>query len=1295
MKRISGKRYGLLAVIAIALAMMLGAMQVAYAAPTSITTHDADEILSALQSDGDVAITLDADVYKEINKLPKDQLIWCQLGSGKKSIDLAGHDLEVSVNNHYHHVEWITLLDGVSTEPDNVADSLYMFDIPSGAALTIDDSSGNNDGEIMFNGYMHAAANGALGTQSGNYDNSSVLYRNVFLVSGGDLVFNGGEIETRSKEQYVSPGRSYDHVIGPGFSGDVWQQVNCVGITMDSGTTTINGGVIRGRGFCYMYSAPFEHGAWYLSKFVRSAAIMANGGDLVINDGTFEGKGGSNVLFINGADSVVVRAGSFGTHKLDKILVPYYTDGEGSGTGAPRYAASGYGTVGLDASYLDSAAVNVEVGGSVISTSEWDADHLDSSKDVTLTPKTNGKLKLTDGRNYNEIEGRELVWDGTSECNIIMSVDMYFDDYPWLKSYWVAVAESTKSNPEGTSPTIYMGGQKITDSTAAPVEKTVGYNSSYPQVQTIIDNGGTGSLSFDLRDLKPDGVGEGESFIVDFILAQNLQPYETGGYTQYYNCTRTIVVTIAPTNPEITVQPEGVYEDDTSKTTTYLSACATGATEAWYVEEWPIYRVLEADFDLATGYCTLEVPLSNVGSYYTCYFRNDYATVASDTVCVRYALNTGIVTTDTEVLLYTESLGGELIITGDLVGAFNSVEPFSRSVTWYKDGSPLSEDSRVHTIASTPHLRIDNPKLGDAGVYQAEVTLDLNGETCTFKSGTFTVTVVDGANPYGITRIDLYGIGKPHLGDIAPSIADVTTGDDRYGVDSLRWNSYPNGAEVVLSVPESFYEAEFKAADGYHFEYNTLHESKYGIPVYVDGVQVGWADKYGPGQDTVAKFSYTYFPVTLTPSSGLEEIVIEVVPGGGIDDELKSVKHFTNYGLVEADAESIASNFSAADLPSWASLDADGNLTGTVPADALPGKVHSKLNYKLSTPTGTTATISSGITFVILSEVEPTMVLPADENLRNHIHLWGECTDNGDGTHTRTCAACGGTETHEHMWDGGEQVAVATEGAPGTIRYTCNVCGATKEVVDPYENHGTLTKVDAVAPTCTDDGHVTYYVCDVCGLLFWDEDGKNPILDDAAAEIDIADPDSSDPDAYAAWYEEYQKKVAEATDENAQKAADKVVDPATGHDWGEWTLVTAPDGDTPGLQQRVCKNDKSHVEQREAYFIYYDLNGGTLDGATGIVAVIAGKGEVITLPAPVRSGYTFDYWQGSTYYAGDEYTVEGNHTFTAQWKAGGSPNTGDGMGALAIALSTAAIAALCVIAVYVVRSRKHQGRHVR
>ena len=79
--------------------------------------------------------------------------------------------------------------------------------------------------------------------------------------------------------------------------------------------------------------------------------------------------------------------------------------------------------------------------------------------------------------------------------------------------------------------------------------------------------------------------------------------------------------------------------------------------------------------------------------------------------------------------------------------------------------------------------------------------------------------------------------------------------------------------------------------------------------------------------------------------------------------------------------------------------------------------------------------------------------------------------------------------------------------------------------------------------------------------------------------------------------------------------------------------------------------------------ITFDLNGGTLNGKTGKVTVTAANGTVITLPAPARDGYTFDYWEGSKYYAGDKYTVTEDHTLKAIWKTadnGGGSGSGSG-----------------------------------
>ena len=42
----------------------------------------------------------------------------------------------------------------------------------------------------------------------------------------------------------------------------------------------------------------------------------------------------------------------------------------------------------------------------------------------------------------------------------------------------------------------------------------------------------------------------------------------------------------------------------------------------------------------------------------------------------------------------------------------------------------------------------------------------------------------------------------------------------------------------------------------------------------------------------------------------------------------------------------------------------------------------------------------------------------------------------------------------------------------------------------------------------------------------------------------------------------------------------KVVDKAIGHNWGPWKVVKKPTATKPGLKQRVCKNDSSHVQKK-------------------------------------------------------------------------------------------------------------------
>ena len=178
------------------------------------------------------------------------------------------------------------------------------------------------------------------------------------------------------------------------------------------------------------------------------------------------------------------------------------------------------------------------------------------------------------------------------------------------------------------------------------------------------------------------------------------------------------------------------------------------------------------------------------------------------------------------------------------------------------------------------------------------------------------------------------------------------------------------------------------------------------------------------------------------------------------------------------------------------------------------------------------------------------------------------------------------------------------------------------------------------------------------------------------------------------------------------KTAAKPADPtATGWKFGGWyqdaTCNIAFDFATPitaniTLYAKWTEKDDGGDEPPVVtkFTITYNLNGGTMDGKTGTVTVQVEDGATITLPKPTRSGYTFDYWEGSRYEAGASYKVTGDHTFTAQWKANttptnpdtggtpGSPKTGDDSHAgLWIVLMIASLAGIGGVTFY---SRKRR-----
>ena len=103
-----------------------------------------------------------------------------------------------------------------------------------------------------------------------------------------------------------------------------------------------------------------------------------------------------------------------------------------------------------------------------------------------------------------------------------------------------------------------------------------------------------------------------------------------------------------------------------------------------------------------------------------------------------------------------------------------------------------------------------------------------------------------------------------------------------------------------------------------------------------------------------------------------------------------------------------------------------------------------------------------------------------------------------------------------------------------------------------------------------------------------------------------------------------------------------------------------PDPDKPDPDKPDPDKPTPAVKQ---FSLVFELNGGSLDGEEGTITRTYDEGTEITLPAPTRKGYSFDYWKGSRYEAGQVYKVSEDHTFEAQWKkdngSGSGARTGD------------------------------------
>ena len=160
-----------------------------------------------------------------------------------------------------------------------------------------------------------------------------------------------------------------------------------------------------------------------------------------------------------------------------------------------------------------------------------------------------------------------------------------------------------------------------------------------------------------------------------------------------------------------------------------------------------------------------------------------------------------------------------------------------------------------------------------------------------------------------------------------------------------------------------------------------------------------------------------------------------------------------------------------------------------------------------------------------------------------------------------------GAAACEHEWNDGEVTVQPTCTEAGKIVYTCTKCGETREETIDALGHDWGEWVVTTPATCTEKGEETR-TCqrEGCGAT-------------ETREIEI-DPDAHD------WVEIGRTPATCAAEGSVQYACSinpdhtkeetLDIDPDA-HDWGEWT--DSPDKE--GYEQRVCKNDPTHIEERE------------------------------------------------------------------------------------------------------------------
>ncbi|MBR5383938.1 MAG: hypothetical protein IK133_08965, partial [Clostridia bacterium] len=200
-------------------------------------------------------------------------------------------------------------------------------------------------------------------------------------------------------------------------------------------------------------------------------------------------------------------------------------------------------------------------------------------------------------------------------------------------------------------------------------------------------------------------------------------------------------------------------------------------------------------------------------------------------------------------------------------------------------------------------------------------------------------------------------------------------------------------------------------------------------------------------------------------------------------------------------------------------------------------------------------------------------------DMTTHTHKWSQWYPEGEagcvygGARYRYCTECWTYEYEETPPLGHVPTRQVREEPtctkPGYYITVCSRCG------QGLDNGGSIPALGhdykrsvAQEATCTSDG-MAIYTCSRCGDAY-----REPI---PATGHKWGGWTNDTPSTCVSYGTRYHVCQRCGTKEWERNYADGLGD----HDWGEWKVIKEPAVGVAGLEERVCKNDASHKEQRE------------------------------------------------------------------------------------------------------------------